>query len=104
MPPITLTRQQLYDRAWTTPLDTWRWNSAFLAWGLGKLLRAARISGIATDCSGLFWFRSGEIAGLRCCSSSRTRSYDRIEIGSGIDGSFYLLGGDTIPHTAFSKN
>src|SRR4051812_4401780 len=37
MPTITLTRQQLYDRAWTTPLDNLAKNLGLSGRGLGKL-------------------------------------------------------------------
>jgi hypothetical protein len=37
MPSITLTRQQLYDRAWTTPLDTLAKELGLSGRGLGKL-------------------------------------------------------------------
>ena len=37
MPTITLTRQQLYDRAWTTPLDTLAKELGLSGRGLGKL-------------------------------------------------------------------
>lgn len=43
MAPITLTRQQLYDRAWTTPLDTLAKELGLSGRGLGKLCARHRV-------------------------------------------------------------
>ena len=45
MPTITLTRQQLYDRAWTTPIETLAKELGLSGRGLGKLCDRRNIAG-----------------------------------------------------------